>query len=170
MHYAGFHSWIRQPGFQRVKKILQAARLLEIRAGGYRSHLECIQNHNSKGSNHDRGIVNLTHPGGLYTGPNRLGSKHCLGSLVWCHLSVVLVRLVSMFGRTYLIRKQTSANCMKLIAKCHCSPSCFTLEDTNKYLNNLGPSMRLFRHNLSPGTLTDTNEGGNSSFKPRGAP
>ena len=63
----GFHS----QDSRGLIRILQAVRALKKRAKRCCSHLEPIQNHDSKGINHNRGIVNLTQPG-FYTELNRL--------------------------------------------------------------------------------------------------
>ena len=52
--------------FRAMIRILQAVRALEKRAKRCCSHLEPTQKHDSKGINHNRGIVILTQPG-FYT-------------------------------------------------------------------------------------------------------
>ena len=55
----GFHS----QHFRGLIRILQAVRAYKKRVKSRWSHLDAIQNHDSKRSNRNRGIVNLTQPG-----------------------------------------------------------------------------------------------------------
>ena len=63
----GFHS----QDSRGLIRILQAVRAFKQRAKSCCSHLDAVQNHDSKRINHNRGIVNLTQPG-LNTELNRL--------------------------------------------------------------------------------------------------
>ena len=74
----GFHS----QDSRGLIRILQAARARKKRAKRCCSHLEPIQNYDSKGINHNRGIVNLTQPG-LYTELNILLQNTIRGPAVW---------------------------------------------------------------------------------------